>query len=792
MRVLAVLILLAAVVLGQSVEATVFLPESLCGLGWIDYMVWNPANNQVYVANTHAGNVIAISAGTGEKTARIPAGDYGGRLCVSADLNKVYAYDQSRQTLAVIDGNTNTVVKQVYVPVDDGYTVWLAYSPLRQKLYCLSYLGQLAVLDATSDTFKRCLWVYPYNESGGLLYNAAADKLYSPIIAPFDYGVLVIDGARDTTTAVVGVDFSSDDPRMVLNDSSNKVYFESDRDIAVVSGSADTLRAQLVPEVLNAAGICCNPLTNRVYAAYEYIKSVDGPGVLVLDGGADTIITAVALSQTPASVACSPASNRVYVGLYNDSVAVIDGASNQVIQTFYVGHYPSIACYAASNDAVFMSRTIEADLAKVDCPSNSLANVEDLGCEPGAIAYVDEQDRLYVLDEHDGFLNILDGASHKVRRSQYLPSRPANSYVGIGSNLAYGRDLGRMYVAMGDSGLAVFDCATDSLLRVINVPARAVFYDSARCKLYCAGGSSLLVLDAEAETLLTEMPSVTEACAFCLNPVRGLLYVGGAVPYSVTVIDCTADTVVRVLETNSGHTQLEWSQTYDKVYARSDNNGELLIIDCSTNEVLGSFRPRGQWVGGISLNPDGTRLFCPANSSLLIDCATDSVVAELAAMESGQAVWSHDGWRIYVVGWDLGVLVVDAVNSIVVDSIRTGNHPSDVFIHPTVDRVYVANEYGSSLTVIRDEVGIAERPGPDVTTRSLSVLTVVRGVMYMPEATSHKPQAASLLDVAGRRILDLHPGANDVLALAPGVYFVREVSGVKREASRVTKVVVTR
>jgi hypothetical protein len=33
-----------------------------------------------------------------------------------------------------------------------------------------------------------------------------------------------------------------------------------------------------------------------------------------------------------------------------------------------------------------------------------------------------------------------------------------------------------------------------------------------------------------------------------------------------------------------------------------------------------------------------------------------------------------------------------------------------------------------------------------------------------------------LLDSSGRKVLDLHPGANDVRALAPGVYFVRDAA----------------
>jgi hypothetical protein len=69
--------------------------------------------------------------------------------------------------------------------------------------------------------------------------------------------------------------------------------------------------------------------------------------------------------------------------------------------------------------------------------------------------------------------------------------------------------------------------------------------------------------------------------------------------------------------------------------------------------------------------------------------------------------------------------------------------------------------------------GIEEEVGqPAVRTQKLP--TIVRGVLFLPEAANHKPQATSLIDVNGRKVMDLRPGANDVRALAPGVYFVRE------------------
>jgi hypothetical protein len=72
--------------------------------------------------------------------------------------------------------------------------------------------------------------------------------------------------------------------------------------------------------------------------------------------------------------------------------------------------------------------------------------------------------------------------------------------------------------------------------------------------------------------------------------------------------------------------------------------------------------------------------------------------------------------------------------------------------------------------------------------------TFVRGALYLPAATSLKPQSSRwLLDAAGRKVLDLKPGANDVSRLAPGVYFIRQGLGIRGEGlGKTQKVVVTR
>jgi hypothetical protein len=79
---------------------------------------------------------------------------------------------------------------------------------------------------------------------------------------------------------------------------------------------------------------------------------------------------------------------------------------------------------------------------------------------------------------------------------------------------------------------------------------------------------------------------------------------------------------------------------------------------------------------------------------------------------------------------------------------------------------------------------------------TMSAATVLRGVLWLSEARVETRESRSeVLDVLGRGVLNLKPGANDVSRLAPGVYFVRdEPSAASRQPSAVTvrKVVLQR
>jgi hypothetical protein len=91
---------------------------------------------------------------------------------------------------------------------------------------------------------------------------------------------------------------------------------------------------------------------------------------------------------------------------------------------------------------------------------------------------------------------------------------------------------------------------------------------------------------------------------------------------------------------------------------------------------------------------------------------------------------------------------------------------------------------------VRPGMGIAE--GRE-SRAGRAAATLVGGVLFWQERGARNAgRAAELLDIGGKRVAELRPGANDVSGLSPGIYFVRQASGVERDASGVTKVVVTR
>jgi DNA-binding beta-propeller fold protein YncE len=221
----------------------------------------------------------------------------------------------------------------------------------------------------------------------------------------------------------------------------------------------------------------------------------------------------------------------------------------------------------------------------------------------------------------------------------------------------------------------------------------------------------------------------------------------------VTVVDCASDTVLGNILVTTGLSIAYSDSISDKVYFADDIRGNLRVINAGTDSFYKSV-----------------------------------VVGSVGAMvDNGRTGSAH---RLYSAAFPAErVDVVDGTTDNILRRIQVGEDPSALAWNPAHSWVYVSNSAGSSITVLRDTLAVGiEENQPQASSNKLQA-TVVRGVLFLNgdcPRTGTVPKAA-LLDVSGRKVLDLHPGANDVGRLSPGVYFVREA-----HARVLRRVVVTR
>jgi YVTN family beta-propeller protein len=277
----------------------------------------------------------------------------------------------------------------------------------------------------------------------------------------------------------------------------------------------------------------------------------------------------------------------------------------------------------------------------------------------------------------------------------------------------------------------------------------------------------------------------------------------------VTVIDGATNQVITTVATGRGPSVLCYSTQNNKVYCANANNESVTVIDGATDSVL-TVVAVGRAPQALCYNSQDNRVYCanPGRGYLyfdstvtIIDGATDVVITTVGVgNEPWALLYNPKNNKVYCADRgesgisDSTVTVIDGVGDSVLKTIAVGEEPCAFAWNSAQNRVYVANWLGSSISVLRDSGGgVEDSPTPQAV-RPKPTATVVRGALFLFSASGVEREASGvLLDISGRKVLNLKLGANDVRPLAPGVYLVRRPKTEDgRPPADISKVVVTR
>ena len=318
-------------------------------------------------------------------------------------------------------------------------------------------------------------------------------------------------------------------------------------------------------------------------------------------------------------------------------------------------------------------------------------------------------------------------------------------------------------MAHDSGGVAAIDGIGDTVRAVVPVGDNAwsLCYDRADNKVYVGKryGNLVSVIDADGDSVVTSIPvPASHGATVCWNQTHDKVYACGTYPDTLAVIDCAGDTVLKSIHVTNGLDWMYSDSVCDKIYGVDLWDVRLRIIQASTDT----------WYRNLSVG---------------------YVTALLDNGKQGPAN------RLYCTDRDSGMVTV--VRGYKTDSIlcriAVGDHPIALAWNPTCSRVYVLNSGSSSISVIRDTFGVGVEEWQHQALSHKPQAAVVRGILLLDSRPSSSPSTSCLLDVSGRKVMDLNLGANDVRVLAPGVYFVRgpEIED-GRPVAAIRKVVVTK
>ena len=418
-----------------------------------------------------------------------------------------------------------------------------------------------------------------------------------------------------------------------------------------------------------------------------------------------------------------------------------------------------------------------------------------LGC------YVEPQDKLYCSDDRSGLVAVIDCSMDSLVRRVFTPgSRLRSPVYSSGSNkLYYGARVGN------DDALLVIDCACDSFVAALSLNFGAtpsVVYNPAMDRIYWAGNlgeSTVVAVDCAGDSVVAEVLVGQYPSALVCNPDSNRVYFASYRGDSlfISAIDCAADTIAGTVFVLSGYGR----SAHEMCYIPSQDvvccgiGDSIVMVDGAARQVVG-YVQSGGYPRRFYLDRLSNKLYCLLEGSdelAVIDCRDMSLEAKIRlAARVSEMAFDSIADRMWVTSPDYGCMsLVDGRTNSFLGLFEAGDSPGDIAWVPQHRSMYVVDQAGQAILVLRDTAmaGVYENP---VSLPARAMPTIVRGVLMMGDRGQKTGDRAELLDISGRKVLDLRPGANDVRRLAPGVYFVSEPRTTNQGLRTTTKVVVTR
>jgi YVTN family beta-propeller protein len=293
------------------------------------------------------------------------------------------------------------------------------------------------------------------------------------------------------------------------------------------------------------------------------------------------VIATISVGDSPNEIAFDSENNRMYVTNYNDdTVSVINTATNSVIATVFIGNTPNGIAFDSENNRMYYSLgNWLADATKrirfIDTADHSVsANIATAEPIANGIAFDSKNDRMYVVNWNGwGRVDVPapDNASVSVINTANN-SEIATITVGDYSyEIAFDSANDRMYVTnYADDTVSVISTATNSVIATVSV-----------------GDSPL---------------------GMAFDSANNRMYVANLVDDTVSVINTATNAVDATISVGTNPYGIAFDSANNRMYVTNQSDDTVSVIDTATNSVIDTI-PVGDTPHGIAFDPVNNRMY---------------------------------------------------------------------------------------------------------------------------------------------------------------------------------------
>jgi len=370
-----------------------------------------------------------------------------------------------------------------------------------------------------------------------------------------------------------------------------------------------------------------------------------------------------------------------------------------------------------------------------------------LGDEPAGIAVDQLHNRIYIANSASHSISIVNGATNHILGEIDI-SNSAREPISIAM------DTDKAYIAcLTPPSVLILDLSNNQPTKIINLgQGPAIVSDQQNRRIYVLSQESLIILDANNDTIINKINVPPDARDLAVNPNTGKVYIAGN---GITVIhpDATIAQIPELPEDESFE-DIAVNSVTNRVYATRYSSNQIYVIDGGRDKLLSTLKhTTGESPTDIAVDPRNNQIYISLEGHLSYWCGGYFIIDGKSNQPGEEVVLGDRFYRFIAVNPSTGFVYVQGPNgiSVVKETEQVALLPGgyagvyfdgvvDLAVNQITQKLYIVGNWGKPSFVINlknEKVKELEVVPDSVHTEPMSIMVnPVTNKVYVANCTT--------------------------------------------------------